>query len=175
VLAVVRLEVAELGLLELIELLELLEVTRLTVSEDELLELLEAVLMVTDCVLTLLAVLTLRELLELLDAVEAVEAVEAELAVTNELLLSVTSDCEEADWTLTALIAEISDDADDTLENEVLDMVCEPMIVLIAASTSVISVEMFVPYLAMSSAVKVVGYSALTASMSRPRSLKDRA
>lgn len=175
----VRLELWELGLRELIELLELLLVTQLSVLELLLLELCELrllLLLEVDCQLRdrelwELRDLLLLELLELAVLAVVTELRLCELAVTKELLLSVCSLCEDREELLRALIEECEVASVLALENDVLDIDCVPMIVLISVSMSLISEVRLVPYRAMSSGVNAVGYSALMASISRARSL----
>lgn len=162
-------------LLELKELvLRELVLKELKLRELELFEL----KLVEFCVLTelaVLAVLKLRELSEL--AVLAVLAVLTLLVLwlLQLLLLPELSLCEVSEEAVRALMEECEELSVERLDIEVLESVSDPKISLMAVSTSVIKVVRFVPYLAMSSAVKYSGYSTLIASIRRLRSLKDRA
>lgn len=108
----------------------------------ELPELLELPVLELDCQLRDLELAELGELAVLAVLCVLRLCVLAELTVLRLWVLRL---CEDTDEALCGLIEECVELSVLWLENEVLDMVCEPMIVLICASTSVISVVRFVP------------------------------
>ena len=164
----------------LFELCELIELTLLGLFElTELALWVLSVLWVTAelaVLMSLWELLVLAVLTELrLRLLELFELRVTELWLLQDVEALEMSLCELSDCPERALIEECELESVLLLDCEVLDSVLEPRMSLIAVSTSVISVVRFVPYLAMSSAVKYSGYSVLIASIRRLRSLKDRA